>query len=547
MLEDNRGCASRMQLRNTSIILVIFGTTVVTALFWNWPFKVSEIGGGPSVLIYLVLLSIVGIPVILVELALGSWSKSAFPASLKMINSKLEFFGWFALVNTFWLLSGLCAILSWAASLACYTLGGFYPLSNWIFPLTGAFDFSNYFFNYSSPLIPLIGLLIIWGIIFLISIFDKWGSRIKKIAIKIVFPALAIVMVIILILTVSLAGGVNPGLNFYLGFDPQVFLSGSSWRTLTTILFFNLGAGLGILSFYTSKNEGGQNKLTSLALIATLLGTGLIFLGGTLFFTMSGTSGLTILLSPINFFPMGLLGFPAAPFIGWSAGFAIIERGMGFFIGKSLALLFYTLTFIAGILGLTFLIEPIKETLRTKCNLNSRELLALLVGAGFLASIPFTLTSKSPWGYYLTSLSNWWVEGFGLALIVLVELIAVGWIWGAENVVGYINNNSHIRIPKWFKWIIKFVAPATVIITLVIGVYDTLKGYIPNSWGIPSPLVTLQQTLAPWYTNPNFVFQILAVVWLAGNIIIAIILTRRKPKEEKMGKKKEKGEQIRNA
>ncbi|MEM2146033.1 MAG: hypothetical protein QW279_11780 [Candidatus Jordarchaeaceae archaeon] len=535
-----------MQLRNTSIILVIFGITVAISLFWNWPFKVSEIGGGPSVLIYLVLLLIVGIPVVLVELALGSWSKSVFPASLKMINSKLEFFGWFALINTFWLLTGLCAILSWTASLACYTVSRFYPLSNWVFPLTGAFDFSNYFFNYSSPLPPLMGLSIIWGAIFLFSIFDRWGSRIKKVAIKIVFPALAIIMVITLILTVSLAGGVNPGLNFYLGFDPQVFLSGSSWRTLTTILFFNLGAGLGILSFYTSKDSGEQNKLTSLALIATLLGTGLIFLGGTIFFTMSGISGLTILLSPINFFPMGILGFPAAPFIGWSAGFAIIERGMGFLIGKSLALLFYTLTFIAGILGLTFLVEPIKETLRTKFNLSSRKLIAILVIAGFLASIPFTLT-KSPWGYYLTSLSNWWVEGFGLALIVLVELIAVGWIWGAENVVGYINNNSHIRIPKWFKWIIKFVAPATVIIALVIGVYDTLKGYVSNSWGIFSPLVAFQQTLAPWYTNPNFVFPILALVWLASNIVMAIILTRRKPEEEKVEKKKEKGKRIRNA
>jgi NSS family neurotransmitter:Na+ symporter len=530
-----------MQLRNTSIILVIFGTTVAISLFWNWPFKVSEIGGGPSVLIYLVLLLIVGIPVVLVELALGSWSKSVFPTSLKMINSKLEFFGWFALINTFWLLTGLCAILSWTFSLACYTLGRFYPLSNWIFPMTGAFDFSNYFFNHSSPLLPLIGLSIIWGTIFLISIFDRWGSIIKKTAIKIVFPTLAIIMVITLILTASLAGGVNPGLNFYLGFDPQVFLSGSSWRTLTTLLFFNLGAGLGILSFYTSKNSEGENKLTSLTIIATLLGAGLIFLGGMIFFTMSGTSGLTILFGSINFFPMGILGFPAAPFIGWSAGFAIIERGMGFLVGKSLALLFYTLTFIAGILGLTFLIEPIKETLRTKFNLNSRKLLAILVGAGFLASIPFTLTSKSPWGYYLTSLSNWWVEGFGLALIVLVELITVGWIWGAEKVVGYINNNSHIRIPRWFKWIIKFVAPATVIITLVIGVYDTLKGYVSNSWGILSPLTAFQQTLAPWYTNPNFVFPILALLWLTSNTIIAIILTRRKPKEEKVEKKKKKG------
>ncbi|MEM3593705.1 MAG: hypothetical protein QXS27_03155, partial [Candidatus Jordarchaeaceae archaeon] len=314
-------------------------------------------------------------------------------------------------------------------------------------------------------------------------------------------------------------------------------------RTLTAILFFNLGAGLGVLSFYTTKDSKEQNRLTSIALIATMLGTGLILIGGMTFFTMSGTSGLTILFSPVNFFPMGILGFPAAPFIGWSAGFAIIERGMGSLVAKILALLFYTFTFIAGIIGLTFLIVPIKETLETK--FVSRKLLIILVGAGFLASIPFTIT-KSALGYYLTSLSNWWVEGFGLALIVLVELIAVGWIWGAENVVGYINNNSRIRIPKWFKWMIKFVSPAIVIIALVIGLYDTVKGYVPNSWGILSPTAAFLQTLAPGYTNPNFTFTFLALVWLVSNIIIAIILTKRKTKEEKVYEKKEKGEQKRN-
>lgn len=542
------GKCVRMQLRNTSILLAAFGITAAVAFFWNWPFKVAEIGGGPSVLMYLVLLLVVGIPVVLVELALGSWSKSRFPKSLKMINSKLEFFGWFALVNTFWLLIGICAILSWSASFAYYSLSRFYPLSNWLNPLTGSFDFANYFFNYASPLFPLIGLAIIWGAIFLLLMSDKWGPRIRSIAIKTVFPALAIVMAITLAITISFAGGVDPGLNFYLGFNPQAFLSGSSWRTLITILFFNLGAGLGILSFYTSKIPEGQNKLTTHALIAPLLGTGLIFLAGMTFFSMSGTSGLTYLFSP-NFFtmgitsllPMGILGYPAAPFIGWQAGFATIIRSMGPIIGKSLAFLFYTLTLVAGILGLSFIIEPIKETLKTKFNINPKKLLAAIVTLGFLASIPLTLTSTSPWGYYLTTLANWWVEGFGLALVVLVELIAVGWIWGAENVVGYINNNSRIKIPKWFKWIIKIVAPATAIIALAIGIYDTIKGYVPNSWGTLSPLVTFLQTLAPRYTDLNLVFLLLVAVWLTSNIILAFILTRRKPKEEKSVEKKEKG------
>ncbi|MFB0562776.1 MAG: hypothetical protein ACETWM_16380 [Candidatus Lokiarchaeia archaeon] len=467
-----------MQVRHTSFILVAFGIMAAVAILWYWPFNVSEIGGGPSLLMYLVLILVVGIPVVFVELSLGSWSKSIFPESLKMINSKLEFFGWFAVVNTFWLLIGLCAILSWSASFAYYSLTNFYPLSNWLYPLSGGFDFANYFFNYGSSTLPLVGLAIIWSSVFFFLLKTSWVLRIRRIAIKIVFPALAIVLSIIVVLTISFSGGVDPGLNFYLGFDPTVFLSGSSWRTMITILIFNLGAGLGVLSFYSSKIPEGSNNLSSFSIIVPLLGTGLIFLGGMAFFTLNGGSGLVESFGSTSFFPMGMLGFPAEPFVGWSAGFAIIERSMGPAFGKSLAFLFYTLIFVAGVIGLSIIIEPIKKTLKTKFFLDKRKFLAAFVVIGFLASVPLSLTSNSPWGYYLTSLSYWWVVGFGLTFIILVELIAVGWIWGADNAIGYINSKSRLKIPKRFKWIIKLVAPGVVIIAVALGIIDTFSGYV---------------------------------------------------------------------
>ncbi|MGQ9723000.1 MAG: hypothetical protein ACUVXA_16955 [Candidatus Jordarchaeum sp.] len=520
-----------MHIRNYSLILAVSGIMVAVAIFWGWPFEVAEIGGGPSILIYLILIIGVGIPVILVELGLGSWSKSIFPKSLKMINSKLEFFGWFAVINTFWLLIGLSAILSWSAGFAYYSLTRFYPLTNWLNPLEGSFDFVNFFFNFGSSLLPMVGLAIIWVSILLL-LKTSWASRVRRIAVRIVLPALAIVLFIIFALTVFLSGGVNPGLNFYLGFDPTVFLSGSSWRTLITIMFFNQGAGLGVLSFYSSKIPKSGNNLTSSSIIIPLLGTGLIFLGGMVFFTMNGGSGLVDLFGSTSSFPMRILGFPAAPFLGWSTGFAIIERVMGPIISKGLAFLFYTLIFIIGVIGLSLIIEPVKETLETKFNFGKRKFLAAFVAVGFLASIPFSLTSMSPWGFYLTSLSNWWVVGFGLTSVILVELIAVGWIWGADNAIGYINNNSLLKIPKWFKWIIKLVAPGVCIIALIIGILDTLYGYVFYSWGFFYPLISFWQMLSPWYVNLNFVFLFLIPVWLASNLVIAFILTKIRVEKE---------------
>ncbi len=522
-----------MQDRSYGLALLVFGIMAAFAIFWSWPFEVAEIGGGPSILIYLILLLGVGIPIILIELVLGSWSKSIFPMSLKMINSKLEFFGWFAVVNAIWLFVGLSAILSWCAGFAYYSLTSFYPLTNWLNPLGGSLDFVNFFFLFSSPLIPVVGLAIIWVSIFLILLKTSWASRVRRISFKILLSALAIVLFIIFVLTVSLSGGINPGLNFYLGFSPAVFLGGSSWRTLFTVMFFNLGAGLGIISFYSGKIPEGGKYLTSYSIIIPLLGTGLIFLGGMAFFTMSGESGLINLLS--SSLPMGLLGFPAVPFLGWSAGFAAMERVMGPIISKGLAFLFYTLIFIVGILGLSLIIEPIKGTLETKFSFSKRKFLATFAAAGFLASTPFSLTSMFPWGYSLTSLSYWWVVGFGLTSIILVELMAVGWIWGADNAIGYINSCSQLKVPKWFKWIIKLVAPSICIVALILGIYDTFNGYVSYSWGLLNPLLLFWQMFSPWYGSLNFVFLFLALVWLATSSVIAFILTRIRVEEKSGG------------
>nr|MDO8080317.1 hypothetical protein [Candidatus Freyarchaeota archaeon] len=89
--------------------------------------------------------------------------------------------------------------------------------------------------------------------------------------------------------------------------------------------------------------------------------------------------------------------------------------------------------------------------------------------------------------------------------------------------------------------------PKTAIIALAIAAYDTIKGYVLNNWGFLTPLITSWQTLTPWYTDLNFVFLLLVAAWLASNIIIAAILTRRKPKEEKSEPKKEKGSKEKNA
>ncbi|MFX1603650.1 MAG: hypothetical protein ACFFCK_09210, partial [Promethearchaeota archaeon] len=53
-------------------IFAVWGSMTGLGNVWNWPFKVSALGGGPFVLIYLVLIALIGIPVVLTEFVLGA-------------------------------------------------------------------------------------------------------------------------------------------------------------------------------------------------------------------------------------------------------------------------------------------------------------------------------------------------------------------------------------------------------------------------------------------------------------------------------------------
>jgi NSS family neurotransmitter:Na+ symporter len=78
-------------------IFAVWGSMTGLGNVWNWPYRVSSLGGGPFVIIYVIMLALVGIPVVLTEFVLGSTTRRGFPGALKRINKHGEFLGGSAL------------------------------------------------------------------------------------------------------------------------------------------------------------------------------------------------------------------------------------------------------------------------------------------------------------------------------------------------------------------------------------------------------------------------------------------------------------------
>ena len=65
--------------------------------------------------------------------------------------------------------------------------------------------------------------------------------------------------------------------------------------------------------------------------------------------------------------------------------------------------------------------------------------------SGFVSGIIYTTCG----GLYYLDIVDHFITNYGLILIGLLELLAVGWLYGAEKLRSYINEVSDVRIGKW--------------------------------------------------------------------------------------------------
>jgi len=120
----------------------------------------------------------------------------------------------------------------------------------------------------------------------------------------------------------------------------------------------------------------------------------------------------------------------------------------------------------------------------------SRNKATLVLGfVAFLASQPVIFFLAHG---FVDELDFWCVNVF-LLLFALIELILFGWVFGINKAWKEVHEGALIKIPKPYKFIMKFIAPAYIIVMFSVWIYQDfaskilLKGAspgdIPYIWG----------------------------------------------------------------
>ena len=449
-------------------------------------------GSGAFYIPYLAALFIVGLPLMMLELALGSHTGKAFPQSLHMIGRKPgEFAGWWGVLNATIISMYYVTILGWVLGMlvGCLTgLWGTDPVTTGAF---GSLSLSNpvgYFFEMLGSWRPVMFVVVVWGLNYAIV---QRGAQSIEAATRWIVPLMWVAMVALIVRGVTLPSGEH---GVYLLFNPNfsAMANPEVWKGAFSQMFFTLSLGFGIMTAYASYLPKDSDQVHNAATIS-FLNCSFEFIAGLAIFSLLFAFAVIPRASTLSmmFFvvPSGIASLP-----DFVVTFGVI---------------FFFLLFIAGLSSSVSLVEALVAALIDKFHWPRRATLLGVISCGALGSAMFalpnlvdpTLSSDGTLGLTLLDMFDHWAFSYGLLITGLAECILIGWVFGASKLREIINDNSTLTIGAWWDALIRVIVPLILIVLLgwgIVGeVIDGVYGHDFTVEGIVGlPLISLALWLA---------------------------------------------------
>lgn len=457
-------------------------------------------GAGAFYLPYLLALILFGIPVLMAELGLGTYTQKAFPASLaKVAGPRGEFIGWWGLLNAGFITAYYITILSWVCGMFIGAMGDLWRPEM----LVAAFDTTmpnpfGFFFSMISSWWVLGLVLVVW--LFNMLIVRKGVATIEPVT-KIFVPLMWIFMIVLIIRGLTLPHG-EQGVMLLFTPDFQIMGNHEVWRGAVSQIFFSLTLGFGVMTAYASYLPKTADQ-TGNSLIVACLNCGFEYLAGIAIFALLFTFAIVPQASTL-----------AMMFFVVPQGISAMPTGVALF-----GLLFFLLLLMAGLSSSVSLIEGINTALIDKFGWSRRRTILSTSVIGLVGSLLFALpivvdralSSNGTLGLSLLDLVDHWAFSHGLLIVGLVECLIIGWVLPVSKVRALLNANSRLNLPVAFDWLIKLVIPAGLAAILGFSVYDKI---VHGIYGSTMTLDILE--LLPWFSF---------FLWLLGTTGAAVWLT----------------------
>lgn len=433
---SDQGGSATERFSSSGFILTAIGSAVGLGNMWKFPYITGKYGGAAFFLLFIICLLVVGLPVLLAELAIGRGGRGNASTSFIRL-SKSKYWGGFGFLSIF----GAFMILSFYSVVAGWTIHyAIISFSNVLFQDT---DYTHRFTSFAASGMPVLWQVAVMAITGAVVAKGVSGG-IEKFN-KILIPGMLVLLIVLMVRSVTLPGAMA-GVEFFLKPDFSKLTTESVLVALGHA-FFSLSLGMGTMLTYGSYVERRQ----SLGQAAAAVGAGdLLYalIAGLIIFPTSFAFGI----EPSQGAGLVFMALPAA--------FSAMPLG-GVFGG-----LFFILLAIAALTSTVSLLEvPVAYAMdkwrlsRNKAALWTTVLCcivgvpsALSVGGAFSG---FTIAGKSFFDFVDFVASNIILPVGGL-----IVTIFTGYVWKKAGEEAGLTNGMF----KLWMFVIRYIAPVLVIL-----------------------------------------------------------------------------------
>ncbi|HMP84380.1 MAG TPA: sodium-dependent transporter [Verrucomicrobiota bacterium] len=465
------------------VILAVAGSAVGLGNFLRFPGQATQYGSGAFMIAYFISLLILGIPICWAEWTLGRYAgQKGFRSSPGIFHALIrnrwgKYIGVLGVIIPVVIYMYYVYIEAWCLGYATFFLTGKLNLGNdvaaygnfWAIFVGATSDGLAFSSGHNQAVFFLV-------LVFALNFFLIYRGLVKGIEFfcKYAMPALVVIAIVILVRVLTL-GTPNPELPDQnvvngLGFmwnpgDWQTQLKNPQlWLAAAGQIFFSLSVGFGVIITYASylkeKNDvvlSGLSASSANEFCEVALGGLITVPAAYMFLGAAGVVGQGTFGLGFKVLPLVLSHMPAAALFGF---------------------LFFFLLFLAAITSSLSMIQPGIAFLEEALGLNRKQSVTLL---GLITAIGCTFVVYFSKDLKALDTLDFWVGTVFIFMMATIIIIYFGWGMGIERGFQEAHRGAELRIPGIFKFIMKWVCPAYLLIIFAMFILFKVFGWDYNT------------------------------------------------------------------
>lgn len=502
----------------TAFLLAAVGSAIGLGNIWRFPGVAYANGGGAFLIPYLIALVCVGIPVLLLDYAVGHKFRGSPPLALRRITKSGEFLGWYQVMVCFVIFIYYAVVIAWAARYALFSINMAWGDDTLTFFTKDFLQVTEVSADQPVSTHPVIAvaipLALIW--LFVLFIVARGLTGGVELANKVFLPLLVLLFLALVVRAVFLPGALD-GLNAF--FTPQwaSLKDPHVWLAAFAQIFYSLSVGFGIMLTYASYLKPRSN-LTGTGLVAGFANSSFEILAGIGVFAALGfmAQAQGVGVNELEGLTGPILSFVTFP--------AIISMMPG---GPIFGILFFSSLVLAGITSLLSLLQVVSGGLQDKFGFSATKAAVVMGVPAMIISLGLFGTQS---GLNTLDVIDNFINSIGVVSCAIALCVLCAVAGGKlKSLRAHLNSVSSVKMNPAWDVLVGIIVPAVLIFMLGSAVWQYMQtpygdGAYSNAylavfgWGcIGFALVTSGiLTALPWHGKNNAGSPVVATHFLQG-------------------------------